>query len=364
MVRALVLHIGDPGAGAAAIQQRLAAAPEPGGDGIDPPAWCYPALRNHDGLARALQTEDDPARADRRFGRIARHMARSEAEVGILSAEGFARVDPRRLRDRIARHFPDLMDRLRLVAYVRPHAEQLLSAHARAVASGRGADSLEAFLARTLAERRLLCFDRFMAWRDVFGSDFVLRPMIGTALRDGDVVADFLHLALPGAALPAGPCHAPEPSLPLQDLAVLQVLQTALADRPARLRRRLGARMAELLAADPPPGGAVRPALHADLAVRLAEACGEDAAALDAEFFSDSPGSGASGVPPCGPPSGPMSEALQAAVARALPAPQSAAPEARPDAATLRLAAAFARLTAELAAPRAAGEQTPGDEEG
>jgi hypothetical protein len=332
MVRSLVIHIGDHKAGSTAIQRALAA----GARRADPdaaPAWFYPAEKSHNGLARALLDRGGEDRADRGFARIARALAGSEAEAGILSAEEFEAVPPRLLRDRIARHFPDLMERLRIIAYVRPHAERLVASHAEVVKVGRFLGSLEEYFERTLENRRFFYAPRFEAWRDTFGDAFVLRPLLAGALAGDDVVADFLSLALPGRRLDRAPQPRPNPTPPVGDLAVLRALQQALEGRPRRLRHRAGWALAEALAAEP-GSASERPALHARLAARLVAAYGGDAAALDAEFFAGAP----------------MSAALAAAPARAAAEPYRLALEAHHGSDTRRLIRALARLAAELSA--------------
>ncbi|MFN7177900.1 MAG: hypothetical protein ACK4MX_13620, partial [Thermaurantiacus sp.] len=182
------------------------------------------------------------------FARIARALARSEAEAGILSAEEFEAVPPAVLRARIARHFPDLMDRLRIVAYVRPHAERLVASHVELVKVGRFLGTLEEYFERTLENRRFIYTPRFEAWRDAFGDDFVLRPMVPGALDGDDVVTDFLGRALPGRALDLAAQPRPNPTRPVGDVAVLRALQQALEGRPRRLRHRAGWALAEALA--------------------------------------------------------------------------------------------------------------------
>jgi hypothetical protein len=342
MIRRLVIHIGDHKAGSTAIQRALLAGalrPDAGAEADDPPPYLYPTEKNHNGLARALVERGLEDRADRAFARIARAFAQSEAEVGILSAEEFEAVPPAILRDRIARHFPDLADSLRIVAYVRPHAERLVASHAELVKVGLFLGTLEEYFARTLENRKFFYTPRFEAWRDTFGDDFVLRPLVPGALAADDVVADFLGLALPGRRLDLVPQPRANPTLPIADLAVLRTVQQALEGRPRRLRHRVGWALAEALAADP---GAVaaRPALHAGLAARVVAAYAGDAAALDAAFFRD------------GFAEGPMAAALAGAPARAAAEPYRLALDAHYDADTRRLVRALARLAGALTADR------------
>lgn len=350
MIRRLVIHIGDHKAGSTAIQRALLAGalrPDAGADADHPPPYLYPTENNHNGLARALVARGLEDRADRAFTRVARAFARSEAEAGILSAEEFEAVPPAVLRDRIARHFRDLTDSVRIVAYVRPHAERLVASHAEVVKVGIFLGTLEEYFARTLDNRRFFYTPRFEAWRDTFGDDFVLRPLVPGALAADDVVADFLGLALPGRRLDIVPQPRPNPTLPVADLAVLRTVQQALEGRPRRLRERVGWALAEALAADPGSAG-TRPALHADLAARVVAAYAEDAAALDAAFFGE------------GFPEGPMAAALAAAPARAAAEPYRIALDAHYGADTRRLVRALARLAGELTADKTADRGDPG----
>lgn len=329
MVKSLVLHIGDHKTGSTAIQRALAAgAAQPEGVRL-----FYPRLGsdNHSALARAVKA--GPRQAEEMMARFAEQLAGSDADIGVISAEGFEGADPEAVRGHLQRHVPALVEGMRVAAYVRPHAERVLSSHAEQVKIGLVSGTLEEFHQRTLAERRFFYTPRFTAWREVFGAGFVLRPMIRAELQDGDVVRDFLHVALNGAAFGLREMPPANPSLPVADLAVLRAMQMAMAEAPQPRRHAAGWKMAGLLTADPAPG-AGKPALHAALAEDIVQVYREDAAALDGAFFDGSP----------------MTRALEAAPGKAAAEPYSLRAEDHfgPDA--LRLIGAFARLAADLVA--------------
>lgn len=306
----IVFHLGDRKTGSTAIQYALAAG------AVRAPGLRigYTAPINHIPLARSLT---DPDEARFRAERLAKALAPARegtADVTIVSAEHFELVDPAVLRDALATHAPDLAGRFRFVAYVRPHAERVISTYAERVKQGHFLGSLDAFFDRMEKRGTFLYTPRFARWRAVFGDAFTLRPMLRDLLRDRDVVADFAHLALAGA--PFGLVDPPtaNESLTLEDLALLRALHLRFGPEIAKgkagdVQTATAWNFARLLSAHPRPSGGTKPALHRALALRVQAAYAADAAALDAAFFA-----------PLGTP---MADALARAADRAVEAPQS-----------------------------------------
>jgi hypothetical protein len=332
---AIVIHLGDRKAGSTAIQYALAAG------AVRAPGLRigYSAPINHVPLARAMA---DPAEARHRAARLARALAPARAgsaDVTVISAEDFEVVDPRVLRDALAAHAPDLAGRVRLIAYVRPHAERLLSSWAERVKQGHFLGTPDEMFDRVQKRSLLRYTPRFLLWRETFGAAFTLRPMIRDRLKGRDVVADFVDFALEGAPFDLADPPAANESLTLADLALLRALHLRLRPglRPGKTshaQKALGWVFARLLAGAPRPSGGTRPALHAALARRVQAACAADAAALDAAFFADL--------------GRPMTEALAQAGARAVAEPQSIRAEDHYGPAELRLLDAWTWVVAEM----------------
>jgi len=281
--KSLVLHIGDPKTGTSSIQEVLLNRMyETDSVQVD-----YPDQLNAFPLANALS---DPKQADARiprWTRLADRLQASQADVAIVSAEQFFRVQPAALQDALDDFLPDLAPSTRIIAYVRPHASRLLSAYMQRTKAGLYRGDLKAFFDRSKRENLLHYAPRFQAWRDMFGDRFTLRPMIHDQLRNGDVVTDFLDHALQGAAFRLRGSVQTNLSLPLEYLAGLREVQAVLirndiatgtrhsvGDHINRTINRLG------------PGTGTRLHLPLGLYTQVAAYCAEDAATLDAAFFA------------------------------------------------------------------------------
>lgn len=337
----LVLHLGDHKTGSTSIQAALASGLVQA-EGL---RLCYPrgpARRtHHNQLVRAMRRAADDADSAAEIARYAAEIRAARPDVTILSAESFEAIRPGLVRRTLARHLPEFTGRTRLVVYLRPHAERLVSSFAEQVKQGFFHGDLDAFLAAAREDGWLAYAPRLRRWRDVFGDALTVRPMVRSRLTDGDVVADFLACALPGLQV-TRPDMSPQNTKPgVAHLAVLHALQAAVA--PLRGRgpgsfepmKVLGWRAALMLAEGPAPGPA--PALHRVLAEALVAAYAEDAAAVDAEFLGGEPV---------------MSAALAEAPARAVPAPQSLRLEDHFTPQTVAAIRAWIGLVADLYAHR------------
>lgn len=305
MVGEIVFHLGDRKTGSTSIQSVLAKRnwSFPAGDIV------YPAKFNHIPLAKALSAPGEKRFAVDRFARVREAFEASDAAHGVISAEDFEYVDPQAVQDAIRRHLPDYVDRVRLVAYVRPHADRLLSAFAERSKKGVFQGSLEAFHDEILQSGMLHYAPRFAKWRTVFGDRFTLRPFVRDALYRSDVVWDFFRYLLGSEAFEiTGPTRQNE-SLSVEDIAMMRAIHTQIRkltkeQKPAQ--QAFGWYMSNFLGAAPAKEG-TKPALHRALAEQVAEAYRADAAELDAGFFDGTP----------------ISDALAAAPAKAVAEPQS-----------------------------------------
>ncbi len=305
MVRDVVFHLGDRKTGSTSIQSILArqgwVAP---GDSI-----VYPTLFNHIPLAKSLVVPEERRFETQRFARIRTAFDDSDANHGVISAEDFEYVDPQTVRDAIDRHLPAYADRVRLIAYVRPHADRLLSAYAERVKKGVFEGTLDEFHEDILQKGMLLYAPRFEKWRAVFGDRFTLRPFVREALYRSDVVWDFFHYLFGDRPFEiTGPTRENE-SLSVEDIAMLRMIHRHVrkhARRPGRAQQAFGWYMSNFLGGEPAPNG-TRPRLHRSLADRVVHDYRDDAAALDAAFFEDTP----------------ISDALAATPDKAVEQPQS-----------------------------------------
>lgn len=335
MVGELVFHLGDRKTGSTSIQRVLATR----GFTAKTVRLFYPATDNHTGLAKSLTAEDHIQFREKRFNAVAQKLARSKADIAVISAEYFEEVPPAILRETITRFLPDYADKIRLIAYVRPHAERVVSSYTQQVKMGLFADSLTQFHDKTYLKGRLLYADRFQAWRDEFGDRFELRPMIRSRLFHNSVVDDFLNFALKGQPFQVQTEAHSNESLCVEDLAMLFDLHKTLkkTGMPRRAQFSAATRLAALLAEQPPHPVRTKPLLHAKLAMTIAAAYRQDAEALDAAFFNDQP----------------MAKALDAAVETASEAAFSLTLEDHLSAEELRSFRQLSDLAARLAQAQA-----------
>ena len=282
MVSSLVVHIGDPKTGSTSIQEVLR---------FD--QWksaaitaAYTPELNSFPLANTLWDVKQADQRSPRFTKLAEWVTASKADVAIVSAEQFARVDPVALQTALQEFVPQLAGTAQVVAYVRPHVSRLISAYMQRTKSGLFQGQIEALFQASQKEPLLEFTPRFLRWRAVFGDRFTLRPMIRSQLQGGDVVTDFLHLALQGRPFELFGGDRANTSLAVETLAGLRVVQTVLKKNevPAGPRNFVGDHVGRTLALTKRPGETrigVSRALYDDIAAR----CHADVAALDDAFF-------------------------------------------------------------------------------
>lgn len=307
MVREIVFHLGDCKTGTTAIQSVLAS-----GKIECEKSICYPTRFNHIPLARTLSDPQERPFQKKRFAKLRRAFDQSDADIGVVSAEHFEFVDPDEIKRAIDQYLPEYADKIRLIAYVRPHAERLVSTFAERSKKGQTKKTMEFMHERLLAENRLFYTPRFSRLLELFGDQFTLRPFIRSHLQDGDVVTDFLHMVFRGSAFKLPTPTKSNESLSVRDIALMRYLQNKiqnLSKDKANARdaqRALGWYMSELLASLRQED-AERPRLYRELAEKMVDTYAGDAALLDDLFFEGTP----------------MSDALEQAPQKALDHPQS-----------------------------------------
>ena len=339
MINELIIHLGDNKTGSTSIQRvlanRLWSLPE--GD------IAYPTTGNHNGMAMTLSTKRLFDQRAPRFARVRKAFEESDAEYGIVSAEHFQFVDPLVFKEAIDTYWPAFRDRIRLIAYARPHAGKFLSAFSERVKLGMTAPSLEELFEVTTKETAFDYTPRFEKWREVFGDRFTLRPFIRDQLYQGDAVTDFLKTALRREDFEVtGPLQS-NPSLTLSQLSLLRLMHQHLREshrafqQPRNLlepRKELGRGVAEYILANGLGADAPKPRMPAALIGRFQERYAADAAALDRAFFDGTP----------------MSDALRAASGKVTDEAQSLEAEDYFGPEVILSVKAFTELLAELMA--------------
>jgi hypothetical protein len=309
MVKEIVIHLGDCKTGTTSIQSVLAKrAWETGESGLGD--ILYTARFNHIPLAKSLSTPSEIPHQEARFAKLRAAMDESDASYGVISAEHFEFVDPELVMAALETHLPEYLDRVRLVAYVRPHADRLVSTFAERSKKGSFLKSLTAMHEKLIEDGLLFYTPRFEKWRDLFGARFTLRAFTRDQLYQGDVVQDFFHYLLGDKEFRLTMPGDQNNSLSVEDIAMMRALHRHLRKSDGdyrQLQHAFGWYMSDLLGAVPYPGGGTKPRLHKALADHVVDTYRADAAALDAVFFDGTP----------------MSDALAAAPEKAVDKPQS-----------------------------------------
>lgn len=293
MTKTLVIHIGGHKTGSTTIQEAFAAEQvQLAGVSIQ-----YPARLDHNYLRADIISHVKgtplPVRGPRllSFAQLARRIQNTEKKYTLLSAEYFETVDADVLKDIVDQHFAPVVDEIKVVAYVRPHAQRLLSGYSEALKIGWFQDGLEAFFRKNVTDGTLDYAPRFAKWQEAFGDSFILRPMIAEEIVCGSVLDDFLATAFPSERVVSLPQGARNQSLDLKDQVFVQLMQEPFHARKSWFKHTFGWELArQLQAVDRDPDTAVfANLLHQDLAVDLVATYAEDAVAMDAMFFEGKP---------------------------------------------------------------------------
>ncbi|MCA0922795.1 hypothetical protein [Pseudooceanicola nanhaiensis] len=329
----LVLHIGDMKTGTTSIQSALLAQDWQGATR----RVCYPTAPGqpyHHALVEFIR-QNNTEQVTRSFDEIRERIETSDAEIAVISSELLEEFPAEQVMEVFARHLPDLVPTMRVLAYVRPHAERVMSSWTQQMKLGFFSEGVEDFLPGFLSRGKLAYSQRFGAWRDIVGPRLTLRPMIRSALAGGDVVQDFMAQVLPGDSLTFPPRQEINETLSIADLALLRRLhqhpKRVLDDRTRDAHMRMGEYLAYTLSALP-RSGSPRPALSRAAYERIRETCTEDARLLDETFFDGRP----------------MQDALLAAEAKVTEEAQSLDPADHLGPEELRLSEVYAVLLHDL----------------
>ena len=287
----LIFHLGDRKTGSAAINFTLAAG-----------TWHCPKVKLqypvgdgtlHIRLARALAAKDSGPRRQKYFDLIRQEIAAHQPDIAIISADQFEAVDPVVLRDALHACLPEYAATARFVSYVRPHIDRTLSAYAERLERGDTSTTLAEFHRLVLQSQRYLYAPRFLKWRQTFGDNFILRPLVRDLLVNHDPVQDFLTLVFGAEPFEIAAVTQPSLSPTLQDLAMIRSLHHRIAAPDgdlvaAALQDAVGRNLAARLLADPAPNPVPLQA-HRDLARQMRDDYLADAQAVDAAFFDGTP---------------------------------------------------------------------------
>lgn len=330
MIKNLCIHIGDHKSGTTSIQTALV---DPSLK-VDGRSVCYPSRRSHNGIAKHIVTKNNSVFLEKRLAAIALDFQNSDAEWGFLSAEEFEGFHAKTLNDVIKKWFPDHLDTVKIVAYVRPHAQRLVSNYAEDVKIGCFTGNLRDYFHHEISTKRFIYTPRFKSWRQVFGERFYLRPMVRDQLFGGDVCLDFLSMVCGTTDIEMPKPKNTNSSLGLEDLATMRMFHLANSERPPNWRHALGWHWQTLMSEMSGDITSTPIALDEALAKDVLNAYERDAIALDAKFFDGTQ----------------MFDSLKRDVLKTVPLPQSIKAEDHFGEAELGRLKVMARLIADMSA--------------
>ena len=285
--KTLILHIGDYKTGSTSIQNAFAS----GRVQLTDSDVHYPAKLNHNFLKNSFQAMTDGSAREQRaahraFRKLARKIRNSGAPYSLISSEELIGVDPAVVKQMLDRFFRDTVGTIRVVGYVRPHPGKLLSSYVEQVKIGNHQRTLNHYLDRRLGSGGALYAPLFQSWRDQFGEDFILRPMVRELLYKGSVVHDFVHVAFDEQPFEIDEGPVENESLSLTDHLRIKVVQSRMQNLGKQQRHTFGWEMARALSEISETDGGGKLQLNRAQAQRIRSACLEDARAMDAQFFN------------------------------------------------------------------------------
>lgn len=303
----VVFHLGDRKTGSTAIQTTLAS----GSFSVKGVSLLYPVAYRlqHLMLAKSLSDAAFASNAEARFTEVNNEILEKKPDFAVISAEDFEDVEPKALKQAIEKYMPLFAESARFIAYVRPHAERTASSFAERSKIGVFSGTMAQMHSRALRGKHFIYMPRFQKWKDTFGPQFELRPMVRELLQQQNVVADLFTYVLGDHTFELHPMPFGNEAVSIENLVILRRFQKALretGEKKGAIQNVMGGALSRRMNAATFRDG-TKVQMHRALAEVVARDYAEDARQLDEAFFVGSP----------------MTNALQAAASKALEDEQS-----------------------------------------
>lgn len=237
-------------------------------------------------LAHVLRSRQAADLRDVRYSEVGAWLREISTDFAIISSENFSEANPDLLYEMMAKHCPDHLENMRVIAYVRPHLSRILAAFTQRVKIGAFSQSFKMFTGQLGKTLTIDYTPKFLHWRDRFGDRFTLRPYIRDELADQDVVNDLFGQILGDVPFTRAKTDEVNVGVTLRALSGLKVMQRHLAqvEDKKKFAGRIGQTLANVHLAKGPLNGD-KPRIDLATARKLVDRCHVDAKALDAEFF-------------------------------------------------------------------------------
>ena len=288
MIKRLIIHLGDCKTGSTSIQSILANKAWKSTLPFDTQIE-YPCVFNHLRLVKSLGSKKLSDQQEKLFLNIGKRFEKSKADVGVLSAEQFEFLDPYLLDQALKKYLPSLLDKLTLIAYIRPHADRLLASYTERIKKGAFRGTLEQFY-QLFTEKKILDYaPRIAKWRSIFGDKYLIKPFASSLLKQNDVVNDFFFTIFNNEEFQFLLPTRHNESVSVEDLAVLRYVQILLKESnpSSEGNARLGAMLAKIMAKNTTNKRA-KLKLHQSIANKMMSHCMDDAKSVDVNYFKSS----------------------------------------------------------------------------
>lgn len=291
--KTLVFHIGDQKAGSTSIQNAFTS----GHISFPEHKVLYPGHLSHNYLSNHFTAfaktgellASQPGNPN--LEKLAHRFRDTNFDFAVISGEQFEGVEPNLFHQVLTTQFDGIFDEIRVICYLRPHAPRITSSFSEAIKIGNYHGDLDQFHKRTLQRQRFFYAPRLRKWRDLFGTGFIVRPMIPSVLKHGSILQDFVLSGLGPIQFDVDEPPRANESLGLEDLMLLKLLQSHLKNkkRPTTPHQMVGRLIARMITTSPRPGGSTKVRLHRALAEEVLASYIADARAVDAEFMEGLP---------------------------------------------------------------------------
>lgn len=286
-LRHLVIHAGDQKCGSTTIQHAILER-RMTYDGT-PVAMFNGQFNDGDVAVQAQEGYIAQRMESVRLCAIARHLG---PPCRVLSSELFETLDPAEFDRTIAGPLSENAESRTVIAYARPHGPRIISQFSEMTKVGWTFGDLDEFFERARDDifMNLRYHERFSRWRDVFGDDLVVRPLVPGQLVNGDVLDDFAQHALDGlgAVIRATNPKANQ-RLGLKDLMAVKQFQTSFRAFPEHVRTELGWTYDAFLAPIPKTVPRTTLRMSRRLAERVVHLYLDDAREFDRDFWNGEP---------------------------------------------------------------------------
>lgn len=283
--RNLIIHIGDPKTGTSSIQRALQL------DLVGGVSTFHKRKvsgfvdninsANAISFARSFQPE---ARRSKSVKEFERWVKKEDADFLIISSEFFSRAEPELLRRYLADKHANFSEKIKIIAYVRPHVGRALSAFTERTKAGYTLLDFDSWLGNFIRSGTIHYAERFIKWRTAFGDNFILRPYIRNELLNQDVLADFFSEALGAGNFSVEHSINENQKISLKALAGLQGFNRFMSDSGVTSKRRIPMSLMISRFLKPAPT-AIIPQIGSENIERIVRACRKDANQLDQKFF-------------------------------------------------------------------------------